>query len=59
MMLLLVIFFIGIVYYGSSKSGVGSFVIDRKNSDDLLKEKFVKGEIDESRYLEMKETLNK
>lgn len=59
MMLLLVAVVIGIVYYSSNKNSVEFFKSDRKNSDELLKEKFVKGEIDESTYLHMEEILNK
>lgn len=58
MMWLIVIIVIGYVYY-SNKNGSSSFGIGNKNSDELLKERFVKGEIDESTYLQMKETLKK
>lgn len=58
MMWLLVIIVIGFVYY-SNNNGSSSFGIGKKNSDELLKERFVKGEIDELTYLQMKETLKK
>lgn len=32
---------------------------NQKNSEEILKERFVNGEIDEETYLKMKNTLNK
>lgn len=57
-MWLLLIIIIAFVYY-SNNGSFGTFSIGKKDPDELLRERFVKGEIDESKYLQMKETLKK
>jgi len=47
------------LYYNSNNSKSEGFRLVSKNSDELLKERFAKGEIDETTYLQMKETLKK
>ncbi len=59
MMWLPVIAILIFLYYNSNNSKSGGFKLVLKNSDELLKERFAKGEIDETTYLQMKETLKK
>ena len=56
-MMLLPIVVIGLVlYYGFRGTGnLPNF--NKSDPNELLKERFVKGEIDEQTYLQMKETL--
>jgi len=58
MMWILIIIIIAFVYYNNN-GNLGNLSIGKKNPDELLRERFVKGEIDESTYLQMKETLKK
>lgn len=59
MMWLLVIVILVWVYYSTNKNNSLFSSEKRKDAEEILQERFVKGEIDESRYLEMKETLRK
>lgn len=59
MMWLLVIVILVWVYYSTNKNNTLFSSEKRKDAEEILQERFVKGEIDESRYLEMKETLRK
>jgi uncharacterized membrane protein len=59
MMWLLVIVILVWVYYSTNKNNTLFSSEKRKDAEEILQERFVKGEIDELRYLEMKETLRK
>lgn len=59
MMWILVILVIAVVYYSTNQKGTGALQIGKKTPEELLKERFVKGEIDESTYLQMKDTLQR
>lgn len=59
MMWLLVIVILIWVYYSTNKNNTLFSSEKRKDAEEILEERFVKGEIDESTYLEMKETLRK
>jgi uncharacterized membrane protein len=52
--LILILLFVFYSNNGSKKISIG-----RQNPDELLRERFVRGEIDEATYLQMKETLKK
>jgi len=57
MMFLILILLIAFLYYNSD-NGSFSFIQKRsKVAEELLKEKYINGEIDEKTYLKMKETL--
>lgn len=57
MMWLIVIIVVAFVFYGNTNRS-DSFK-SKKSPEELLKERFVKGEIDETTYFKMKETLGK
>lgn len=58
-MMLIPVVVIGIVLYYMLK-GTGNIPsVNKPDVNELLKERFVKGEIDEQTYLQMKETLKK
>ena len=59
MMWLLVIVILVWVYYSTNKNSVPFSNEKGKDAKEILQERFVKGEIDESTYLQMKETLRK
>jgi len=61
MILLWIIIGFGVYYLlNSSKSNKSDCCLTpKKKPEELLKERFVKGEIDEETYIKMKETLNK
>lgn len=59
MMWLLVIVILVWVYYSTNKNSVPFSNEKGKDAEEILQERFVKGEIDESTYLQMKETLRK
>ncbi|HHX62204.1 MAG TPA: hypothetical protein GX707_16065 [Epulopiscium sp.] len=47
-----------VLYYGFQDTGNGSNV-HRNDPNEMLKERFVNGEINEQTYLQMKETLKR
>lgn len=49
--------FIYFILAGDKKNNVSPFM--RKTPEDILKERFINGEIDEKTYIQMKETLRK
>lgn len=60
-MFLPVLLFVGvIIYFLVVRTGSSSFKFTgRKSPEDVLKERFVNGEIDEETYKKMKKTINK
>lgn len=50
---------IGVVIYYVLKNEKGLTFSSKSNAEELLKERYVNGEIDEETYLNMKNTLNK
>ncbi len=73
MMILVLVIVIWVLYYFIRNTNVNNTGNDsgnnhgvccsthknKKNPEEILKERFVKGEIDEETYIKMKETLNK
>lgn len=59
MMILLVVIIIAVIYYSSKGRSIEYSKGKYKNPEEILKERFVNGEIDESTYLQMKLILNK
>jgi len=61
-MMIIFIVLIGVVLYYAFEGKGNIDIFDQKHKNDsneILKEKFVNGEIDEKTYLQMKETLKK
>lgn len=59
MMWLLVIVILVWVYYSTNRNNTNLLSDKRKDPEEILQDRFAKGEIDESTYLQMKETLRK
>jgi len=60
MILIWVIIGFGIYYFMKNNTGsCCSTNKNKKNPEEILKERFINGEIDEETYLKMKNTLNK
>lgn len=60
MILFLVLIGFGIYYFiKNDTNSYYSMNQKKKSPEEILKERFVNGEIDEETYLKMKETLNK
>lgn len=58
MMFLFLIILIMVVYYLFYNTDKNSNLFNKNNSaQELLKERFIRGEIDEKTYLRMKETI--
>lgn len=58
-MMIIPIAVIGLVVYYLFKGSGNLPNLNKNNPNELLKERFVNGEIDEQTYLQMKETLKK
>jgi len=57
MMILLFIIIIAVIYYNSKGQGL-DFIREKNNDpEETLKQRFAKGEIDETTYLKMKLTI--
>lgn len=59
MMILLVVLIIAVIYFNTGGKSSQYFNKNSKNPEELLKERFVNGEIDEDTYLSMKETIRR
>ncbi len=58
-MMLISVVVIGLVLYYMFRETENAPSFYKKDPNEMLKERFVKGEIDEQTYLQMKETLKK
>ncbi|BEP28324.1 SHOCT domain-containing protein [Helicovermis profundi] len=58
-MMILIILLVGAFIYYSMNGNTfkGAVGFSKRNPDELLKERFINGEIDEKTYVQMKETL--
>ena len=57
MMWLPIIILLVYVYYTTSNKNSGDFSIKAKTPEEILKERYVKGELDEATYLKMKDNI--
>lgn len=60
-MFILILLVVGVVVYFlvANRNGSNIRFPGRKTPEDILKERFVNGEIDEETYIKMKETLRR
>jgi len=58
MMIIVVVVIALVIYYGFNGKGQATGFL-KSDANEMLKERFVKGEIDEQTYLQMKETLKR
>jgi len=56
-MMIIFIVVIGVVLYYAFEGKGNLDIFDKTDPNEMLKKKFVNGEIDEQTYLQMKETL--
>lgn len=59
MMILLLVLVVAVLYFNKGGKYSHSHNQNNKSADDLLKERFVNGEIDETTYLTMKQIIGK
>jgi len=58
-MMIILIVFIGVVLYYGFRGDGNIPVYHKTDANEILKERFVKGEIDETTYLSMKQMISK
>ncbi len=58
-MLFIVVIVVAAIWYLGFRDKNNGSILSKNDPLELLKERFVKGDIDEQTYLQMKETLSK
>ncbi len=54
----IILIIVGIYFFYNSNHNVNKF-LHKKSADDIIKERFANGEIDEETYMKMKDALRK